>query len=126
MWSFMQEQILGMKWLNKLIGSGLSSLGLDIGTRIGGSVNFFLYDVIKITVLLCVLIFGISYLQSFFPPEQTHFGSVPWSGGEYYRRAFGNGHAVLLLLLHPHFYRLCRCRLALGRHLLFSDLISHG
>ena len=71
MWSFVQEQILGMKWLNKLIGSGLSSLGLDIGTRIGGSVNFFLYDVIKITVLLCVLIFGISYLQSFFPPERS-------------------------------------------------------
>ena len=60
-----------MKWLHQLIGSGLSSLGLDIGTRIGGSVNFFLYDVIKITVLLCVLIFGISYLQSFFPPERS-------------------------------------------------------
>ena len=58
-----------MKWLHQLIGSGLSSLGLDIGTRIGGSVNFFLYDVI--TVLLCVLIFGISYLQSFFPPERS-------------------------------------------------------
>lgn len=71
MWSFIQDEILGMKWLNRLIGSGLSALRLDTGSRIGGSINFFLYDVIKITVLLCVLIFGISYIQSFFPPERS-------------------------------------------------------
>ena len=71
MWTFVQDQILGMKWLNQVIGSGLSALGLDVNSRIGGSVNFFLYDVIKITVLLCVLIFGISYIQSFFPPERS-------------------------------------------------------
>ena len=71
MWTFIQDQILGMKWLNQVIGSGLSALGLDVNSRIGGSVNFFLYDVIKITVLLCVLIFGISYIQSFFPPERS-------------------------------------------------------
>ena len=71
MWSFIQDQILGMKWLNSLIGKLLSAAGLDTGSRIGGSVQFFLYDVIKITVLLCVLIFGISYIQSFFPPERS-------------------------------------------------------
>lgn len=71
MWTFIQEQILGMKWLNELIGRLLSALGLDTGSRIGGSVQFFLYDVIKITVLLCVLIFLISYIQSFFPPERS-------------------------------------------------------
>jgi uncharacterized membrane protein YraQ (UPF0718 family) len=71
MWSFIQDQILGMKWLNSLIGELLSAAGLDTGSRIGGSVQFFLYDVIKITVLLCVLIFGISYIQSFFPPERS-------------------------------------------------------
>lgn len=71
MWNFIQSQLLGMKWLDELIGVGLSGLGLDIGSRIGGSVNFFLYDVVKITVLLCVLIFGISYIQSFFPPERS-------------------------------------------------------
>ena len=71
MWTFIQDQILGMKWLNSLIGKLLSAAGLDIGTRVGGSVQFFLYDVIKITVLLCVLIFGISYIQSFFPPERS-------------------------------------------------------
>ena len=71
MWAFIQDQILGMKWLNSLIGKLLSAAGLDTGTRVGGSVQFFLYDVIKITVLLCVLIFGISYIQSFFPPERS-------------------------------------------------------
>ena len=70
-WEFIQDQILGMKWLNELIGSLLSLCGLDISNRFGGSVQFFLYDVIKITVLLCLLIFIISYIQSYFPPERS-------------------------------------------------------
>lgn len=70
-WQFLQDQILGMKWLNEFIGSGLSMLGLDTGGRLGGSVQFFLYDVIKITILLCLLIFVISYIQSYFPPERS-------------------------------------------------------
>lgn len=71
MWTFIQDQILGMKWLNVVIGNLLNALGLDITGRLGGSVQFFLYDVIKIVVLLCILIFIISYIQSFFPPERT-------------------------------------------------------
>ncbi len=71
MWTFIQEQILGMKWLNALIGRGLDAFGLDTATRWGSSVQFFLYDVIKITILLCLLIFIISYIQSFFPPERS-------------------------------------------------------
>ena len=70
-WTFVQDQVLGMKWLNRLIGMGLSALGLDVEGRVGGSVQFFLYDVVKITILLCVLIFVISYIQSYFPPERT-------------------------------------------------------
>ena len=70
-WDFIQDQVLGMKWLNGLIGRGLSVLGLDVNGRIGGSVQFFIYDVLKITVLLCVLIFIISYIQSYFPPERS-------------------------------------------------------
>ena len=70
-WSFIQNQILGMKWLNTLIGSLLTGIGLDTGTRIGASVQFFVYDVLKITILLCVLIFLISYIQSHFPPERS-------------------------------------------------------
>ena len=70
-WLFFQNEILGMKWLNSLIGSLLTSLGLDITGRMGGSIQFFLYDVIKITILLCFLIFIISYIQSYFPPERS-------------------------------------------------------
>ena len=71
MGSLIQDQILGMKWLNALIGKTLSSLGLDIASQLGGSIQFFIYDVIKITILLCLLIFIISYIQSFFPPERS-------------------------------------------------------
>ncbi|HOG68550.1 MAG TPA: permease [Fibrobacteraceae bacterium] len=60
-----------MKWLSILINNLLQSAGLDTSSRIGGSVSFFIYDVIKITALLCVLIFIISYIQSFFPPERS-------------------------------------------------------
>lgn len=71
MWSFIQDQILGMKWLNELIGEVLTNLGLDMTSKLGGSLQFFIYDVIKITILLCVLIFIISYIQSYFPPERS-------------------------------------------------------
>ena len=71
LWLFIQDQVLGMKWLNVLIGDLLSLLGLDTSSRLGGSVQFFAYDVVKITVLLCFLIFVISYIQSYFPPERS-------------------------------------------------------
>jgi len=70
-WDFIQYQILGMRWLDELIGSALSVLGLDTSARLGGSIEFFAYDVIKITILLCLLIFLISYIQSYFPPERS-------------------------------------------------------
>ena len=71
MWNFIQDQILGMKWLNELIGKVLTNFGLDMTSKLGGSLQFFIYDVIKITILLCVLIFIISYIQSYFPPERS-------------------------------------------------------
>lgn len=70
-WKFIQDQILGMKWLNEMIGRGLNAVGLNVGGRLGGSIQFFLYDVIKIVILLCTLIFIISYIQSYFPPERS-------------------------------------------------------
>ncbi len=70
-WLFIQNQVLGMKWLSEVIGNGLSALGVDIASRWGGSIQFFIYDVIKIMVLLTCLIFVISYIQSYFPPERT-------------------------------------------------------
>ena len=69
--SFIQNQVLGMKWLNEGIGGLLALCGLDVTSRLGGSIQFFLYDVIKITILLCFLIFTISYIQSYFPPERS-------------------------------------------------------
>ncbi len=71
MWTFIQDEILGMKWLNRLIGRLLSLCGLDIESKVGGSVRFFLYDTIKIMVLLGILILLISYIRSFFPPERS-------------------------------------------------------
>ncbi len=70
-WDFFQNQVLAMKWLNALIGNMLSAFGLDLSNRWVGSLQFFLYDVIKITILLCFLIFLISYIQSYFPPERS-------------------------------------------------------
>ena len=71
MWSFIQDEILGMQWLNRLIGRLVTALHLDPTNRIGGSVQFFFYDTIKIMVLLGFLILVISYIQSYFPPERT-------------------------------------------------------
>ena len=71
MWSFIQDEILGMHWLNRLIGKLVELVGLDLASRIGGSIQFFFYDTIKIMVLLGFLILLISYIQSYFPPERT-------------------------------------------------------
>ena len=68
---FIQDEVLRMTWLSRLLRLALEKLGLSVDSRIGGSLHFFLYDCIKITILLCVLIFAISFLQSFFPPERT-------------------------------------------------------
>lgn len=69
--SFIQDQVLAMKWLNELIGLLLNSLGLRVDQKIGGMLQFFIYDTIKIFILLGVLIFIISYIQSYFPPERS-------------------------------------------------------
>lgn len=71
MWGFIQDEIFGMKWLNRLIGSLLNVCGLDTGSKLGVSLQFFLYDTIKILALLCILIFIITYIQSYFPPERV-------------------------------------------------------
>lgn len=70
-WDFIQNQILGMKWLNGLVQNLLTLWGIDVTSRLGGSISFFIYDVIKITILLFVLVFIISYVQSYFPPEKS-------------------------------------------------------
>ena len=71
MWDFIQDEVFGMKWLNRLIGSLLNACGLDTESKLGGSLQFFIYDTIKIMILLGFLIFVITYIQSYFPPERT-------------------------------------------------------
>lgn len=71
LWDFFQDEILGMQWLNRLLGSVLELVGIDINSKVGGSIHFFIYDFIKIMVLLGFLILVISYIQSYFPPERT-------------------------------------------------------
>ena len=70
-WDFIQNQILGMKWLNGLVQKLLTLWGIDVTSRLGGSISFFIYDLIKISILLFVLVFIISYVQSYFPPEKS-------------------------------------------------------
>lgn len=71
MWDFFESQILKMKWLNELIENLLLVVGIDVTGKLGASLQFFIYDVIKIGILLCTLIFMISYIQSYFPPERA-------------------------------------------------------
>jgi uncharacterized membrane protein YraQ (UPF0718 family) len=68
---WLNDHLLRMVWLNDMVGAGVTAAGIDPASRLGGSVQFFVYDVIKIFILLSVLIFVISYVQSHFPPERT-------------------------------------------------------
>lgn len=93
---FFQDQILGMRWLNELIGSILTSIGLNIDEKIGGMLHFFIYDSIKIFILLSVLIYIISYIQSYFPPEkQKDIRKILWYLGKYIRSFTWNSYTVL-------------------------------
>lgn len=71
MFNFIQNNILRMVWLNDLVGSILKIFRIDLNTKIGEAIQFFIYDVLKIFILLCALIFIVSYIQSFFPPERS-------------------------------------------------------
>ena len=69
--TFLMDQVLKMVWLSDLITAALTTLGVDTASKVGGSIQFFVYDTAKITLLLCIMIFAISYIQSFFPPERS-------------------------------------------------------
>ena len=127
-WQFVQDELLGMKWLNRVIGNGLSALGLDINGRLGGSVQFFLYDVIKITILLCFLIFVISYIKSYFPLERS-------------KKILGHFHGIRANIISallgtvtpfcscssiPLFIGFTSAGLPLGVTFSFFDFLSHG
>ena len=69
--TFILDQVLKMQWLSELIAALLGALGIDAAGQWGGTLHFFIYDTVKIVILLCVLIFAISYIQSHFPPERS-------------------------------------------------------
>lgn len=72
LFGWLNDQLLRMQWLSDLVAYLLHDLaGLDLAGRVGASIHFFIYDVIKIFILLSVLIFSISWVQSYFPPERT-------------------------------------------------------
>ncbi|WP_455580730.1 permease [Dysosmobacter sp.] len=123
-WRFIQDQVLGMKWLNRLIGSGLSTLGIDMNGRIGGSIQFFIYDVVKITVLLCFLILVISYIQSYFPPERSKhiLGSFHGAGANIVSALLGTVTPFCSCSSIPLFIGFTSAGLPLG--VTFSFLIS--
>ena len=121
---FIQNQILGMKWLNSLIKNLLTALNVDVDGRLGGSIQFFIYDVLKITILLCFLIFIISYIQSYFPPERSK---------KILGRFHGVGSYIISALLgtvtpfiHPTLYRIHKCRFTVGRDFLVSYFLTNG
>lgn len=124
MWTFIQEQILGMKWLSALIGNLLNVLGLDITEKPGGTIQFFFYDVIKIVVLLCTLIFIISYIQSYFPTERTKkiLGRFHGIGANVIAALLGTVTPFCSCSSIPLFIGFTSARLKLG--VTFSFLIS--
>ena len=117
-----------MKFLNLLIGDVLSVAGVDIGGRLGGSIQFFLYDVVKITILLCLLIFMISYIQSYFPPERSKkiLGKFDGIGANVISALLGTVTPFLFLFFHSVVYRIYKCRIAIGSYLFVLDLFSYG
>lgn len=127
-WDFIQHQLLGMKWLTVLIQKLLTACGLDVTTRIGGSLVFFLMDVIKISILLCVLIFIISYIQTFFPPEKSRkimgrFGGV---GARIMGALLGTVTPFCSCSSIPIFMGFTAAGLTSWSNLQFFDFISNG
>lgn len=127
-WGFIQNQMLGMKWLNELIGKILTVVGLDVNSRLGGSIQFFIYDVLKITVLLCFLIYVISYIQSYFPPERSKkiMGRFKGVSANCIAAFAWNGNTVLFLFIYSLVYRIYKRRATVRSNLFLFDFISDG
>ena len=123
-WMFFQNQILGMKWLHALVGRMLDAAGLDTQETLGGILQFFLYDTVKIFVLLSVLIFGISYIQSYFPPERSRkiMGRFRGIGGNIAGARLGTVTPFCSCSSNPNFMGFTSAGLPLG--VTFSFLIS--
>lgn len=122
--SFLQDEVLGMQWLDVVIGKGLAGLGVDTTGVWSATLQFFLYDVVKITLLLCVLIFAISYIQSYFPPERSRriLGRFRGIGANIVSALLGTVTPFCSCSSIPLFIGFTSARLPLG--VTFSFLIS--
>ena len=127
-WDFFQNEILGMHWLNRLVGSGLQAFGLDTTSKIGGTIQFFIYDTIKIMVLLGVLIWMISYIQSYFPPERSKKDPWTFSGNrsEYHCGITWDSNAILFLFIDTFVYWVYKCGVVAWSNVFFFNFFSNG
>jgi uncharacterized membrane protein YraQ (UPF0718 family) len=122
---WLNDQLLRMEWLNKLVTGLLTSVfGLDMESRLGGSLHFFLYDVVKIFILLSVLIYAISYVQSYFPPERSRriLGRFNGIGGNLLGALLGTVTPFCSCSSIPLFIGFTRAGLPIG--VTFSFLVS--
>lgn len=122
--SFVTDQVLKMQWLSDLVTGMLASFGLDVTSQWGGTVQFFIYDTVKIVILLCVMIFIISYIQSYFPPERSKriLGRFKGVGGNIVGALLGTVTPFCACSSIPLFIAFTRAGLPLG--VTFSFLIS--
>ncbi|NHM14737.1 permease [Xiamenia xianingshaonis] len=122
--SFVTDQLLKMQWLSDLVAALLGAAGLDVSSQWGGTVQFFIYDTIKIVVLLCVTIFAVSYVQSYFPPERSKriLGRFKGIGGNIVGALLGTVTPFCACSSIPLFIAFTRAGLPLG--VTFSFLIS--
>ena len=126
--SFLMDQLLKMQWLSDLIAIFIDALGLDASSRWGGTLHFFIYDTIKIVILLCVMIFIISYIQSYFPPERSKriLGRFKGFSGNVVGALLGTVNALLRLFVHSVVHCFYACGFASWRYFFFSHILSHG
>ena len=122
--NFITDQILGMQWLNALLGMAFTGMFGEefMATRWGGAIQFFIYDTIKIIILLCLLIFLISYIQSYFPPERTKKNTrkISRHRRKRRRRIAWNCYTVLFVFVYSYFYGLYKGRHIERRNFQFS------
>ena len=127
-WDFFQNEVLGMNWLNRLIETFLNTCGLDTTGKIGGSIQFFIYDTVKIMVLLGVLILIISYIQSYFPPERAKkiLGRFHGIWANIIAALLGTVTPFCSCSSIPVVYRVYKRRLAAWRYILLFDFFADG
>ncbi len=127
-WEFIQNQVLGMQWLRELIGNGLAVAGLDLSSRAGGSILFFLYDLIKncdlaVSADFCHFLYSKLFSTG---KKQKNFGAFSWKRGKYGRCTFRNCHSVLLLLFDSAIYGIHKRRAASWCDIFFLDFFPDG